>query len=182
MIDYTDTGVTEKPIIYFVGLSAKVNCEPLSIKTNTGKIVNSIEEKLPDMSFVLTNLVQFPPIDNNGKLRYPNMEEMRSGWCELKIKIRQTPPTLLILLGQQVSLFLRSEIGIKPVKPSLPQDFTYQSCLPQSNSSWLCVHHPSFVYVYRRKQLDSYIENVALSVSLLLEKPEHLTQAVNYLN
>ena len=160
--------VDEKPLAYFVGLSAKPNCEHLDTDTRTGSIVEQIIHRLPNVQIAKTNLVKTPPLDNAGKLRYPNSYEMKLGWGELQNEINQTRPNLLVTLGQQVSFFLRSQMGIQPIKPQLPYDFSHLSYLSQSAPNILSIHHPSFVYVYRRKNIDDYVESVVLSVSMLI--------------
>lgn len=156
------------PLVYFVGLSAKPNCEHLAPETRTGYIIEQIINRLPSVKTVKTNLVKTPPLDQAGKLRYPHLNEMKLGWDELQNEMKQTPPKLLVTLGQQVSFFLRYQMGAQPIKPKLPSDFSSKSYLSQSTSCILSVHHPSFVFVYRRKDIESYIENVVLSISFLL--------------
>jgi uracil-DNA glycosylase len=158
----------KKPLVYIVGLSAKPNCEHLAPDTKTGHIVEQVIHGLPDIEFEKTNLVRLPPVDQEGKLRYPNRSEMKLGWQELRSEIKQTSPNLLVTLGLQVSSFLREQMGVRPVKPCLPPDFSHKTYLSQSSSFILSVHHPSFVFVYRRKHVQKYIENVALSISSLL--------------
>jgi hypothetical protein len=160
--------IDEKPLVYFVGLSAKPNCEHLAPETRTGYIIEQIIIRLPSVKTVKTNLVKTPPIDQAGKLRYPHLNEMTSGWDELQSEMDQTHPNLLVTLGQQVSFFLRYQMGVQPIKPQLPSDFSSESYLSQSTSCVLSVHHPSFVFVYRRKDIENYVENVVLSISSLL--------------
>ena len=159
-----------KPLVYFVGLSAKPMCEHLAPETRTGNIIEQIIHNLPSIKTVKTNLVKTPPIDQAGYLRYPNPTEMKLGWNELQDEMNQTIPNLLVTLGQQVSVFLRLQMGVQPVKPRFPADFSYESYFSQSKSYILSVHHPSFIYVYRRKDIENYVENVVLSIlSLILE-------------
>ncbi|MGD0856360.1 MAG: uracil-DNA glycosylase family protein [Dehalococcoidia bacterium] len=159
-----------KPLVYFVGLSAKPTCEHLDPETRTGNIIAQIIHGLPSVEAVKTNLVKIPPIDQKGNLRYPNPTEMQSGWNELQDEMNQRCPDLLVTLGQQVSFFLRSQMGVQPAKPQLSSDFSYKSYLSQSQSNILSVHHPSFIYVYRRKDIESYVENVVLSILTLIIK------------
>lgn len=77
----------KKPLIYFVGLSSKPNCEHLAPVTHTGFIIDQIIHNLPPMNVVKTNLVKTPPLDNLGKLRYPSSNEMTLGWNELQNEI-----------------------------------------------------------------------------------------------
>lgn len=159
-----------KPLVYFVGLSAKPDCEHLALETRTGYIIEQIIHHLPSVRIVKTNLVKNPPIDQAGNLRYPNPNEMKLGWNELQNETNQRLPDLLVTLGQQVSFFLRSQMGVQPVKPQLPSDFSYKSYLSQSRSNILSVHHPSFVFVYRRREIQNYVDNVVLSILFLLHR------------
>jgi hypothetical protein len=160
--------IMERPLVYFVGLSAKPDCEHLASETRTGMIIDRIVHNLPSVNSVRTNLVRTPPVDESGKLRYPNLNEMKLGWNELQNEISETSPDLLVALGQQVSVFIRSQMGVQPAKPKLPLNFSYVSYLSQSQSSILSVHHPSFIYVYHRKGIESYIENVVISICTLV--------------
>ncbi len=162
-----------KPLVYFVGLSAKPNCEHLALETRTGCIVEQIIQHLPSVKIVKTNLVKTPPIDHAGNLRYPNPTEMKSGWNELQDEMNRTSPNLLVTLGQQVSFFLRSQMGVQPAKQLLPSDFSYESYLSQSRYNILSVHHPSFIYVYRRKDIENYVENVVISILTLVFKGDN---------
>lgn len=156
------------PIIYFIGLSSKPNCAHLAPETKTGQIINQIIDRIPSVSIVKSNLVRATPIDPSGKLRYPTLTEMKIGWEELKYEIDFFSPLLIVLLGQQVSCFLRSQIGIQPIKSNLPCDYSYQPYFSPSTSIILSVHHPSFIYVYRRKDIDDYINKVALLITSIL--------------
>jgi len=160
--------IDRKPLVYFVGLSAKPMCEHLAPETRTGNIIEQIIHHLPSVRAVKTNLVKTPPIDQDGKLRYPNLNEMKLGWDELQNEMNQTSPSLLVTLGQQVSFFLRLQLGVQPVKPQFPVDFSFESYLSQSKPKLLSVHHPSFVFVYRRKYIDNYIDNVVQSILFLV--------------
>lgn len=158
----------KKPLVYFIGLSAKPNCDHLSAYTNTGYIVEQIINGLPYITCLKTNLVRTPPLDEKGNLRYPDLGEMEQGWKELQKEMKRMYPALLVTLGQQVSFFLRSRMGVKPAQPRLPADFSSKTYLSQSESHLLSVHHPSFVFVYRRKYVENYVNNVVESISSLI--------------
>ena len=81
-----------KPLVYFIGLSAKPMCEHLAPETRTGNIIEQIIHHLPSVKAVKTNLVKTPPIDQEGKLRYPNPNEMKLGWNELQDEMNRTSP------------------------------------------------------------------------------------------
>jgi hypothetical protein len=169
-----------KPLVYFIGLSVKPMCEHLDPETRTGNIIEQIVDQLPAVDVVKTNLVKIAPVDPDGNLRYPNSDEMQLGWYELKNEINRTCPDLLVTLGQQVSLFLRSQMGIQPAKPQLPSDFSSGSYLSQSQSKILSIHHPSFIYVYHRKEIDTYIDNVVISILSLVSNRNAFISVGNY--
>lgn len=172
----------QKPSVLFIGLSAKPNCEHLSPITKTGIIVEKIGDELPSVDIFKTNLVKTPPLDINGNLRYPNQNEMLNGWKELRAEIIEISPLVIVMLGQQVSFFLRSQIGIDPIKPKLPPDFSSKEYISQSSAQVLSVHHPSFVYVYRRNEIDSYVQNVSISISILINRFDPNNYFGKYLN
>jgi len=153
-----------KPTIYFVGLSAKPNCDHLSTQTNTGSVIEQIIHHIPDMTSIKTNLVKDPPLDRRGNLRYPNFMEMERGWNDLLYDMTDISPNLIVTLGLQVSFFIRTKMGIQPAKPILPPDFSSQTYLSQSASYLLSVHHPSFVVVYRRSYIENYVNSVVQSI------------------
>ncbi len=167
-----------KPVIYFVGLSAKPMCEQLDPETRTGNIIQQIIRDLPDIEAVKTNLVKNPPIDQEGKLRYPNPTEMELGWRELEFEISRTLPSVVVTLGQQVSLFLRLQMGVQPTKPRLPSDFSYEADLSPSQSNILSVHHPSFIYVYRRNDISNYVENVVRTIVALVCESTYYSEKI----
>lgn len=157
-----------KPVIYFVGLSAKPDCAHLSSQTCTGNVIEEIIRGLPDVTSIKTNLVKNVPLDQRGKLRYPDSVEMEQGWKDLQNEINQMSPNLLVTLGLQVSFFVRTQMGVQPAKPRLPADFSSKTYLSQSKSYLLSVHHPSFVFVYRRKYVTNYVSSVIQSISSLV--------------
>lgn len=149
--------------IYLIGLSSKPNKEHLSPDTQTGKIVQQIVCKLPFENIKKTNLVREVPLDASGKLRYPDNNEMRAGWKVLKEEINLSMPCILVTFGQQVSHFLQSELTGKPQKQKLSSEFSYKT-IESNNMTILPVHHPSFIYVYKRKNIDSYVDAVVHSI------------------
>ncbi len=169
----------KEPLVYFVGLSAKPMCEHLAPETITGNIIDQIIHDLPNVYAIKTNLVKIPPVDRDGNLRYPNEAEMQNGWKELHNEINRTFPNLVVTLGQKVSFFLRSQMGVEPTKPQLPLDFSYRLYLSQSQSHILSVHHPSFIYVYRRKDVKSYIDNVVLSILSLVSEGDDCDKKIS---
>ena len=62
--------------IFWVGLSAKKvtsdDEKPLSSSTNFGSVLCNVEERCKGVGMYRTNLVKCLPLDEYGKLRYPN--------------------------------------------------------------------------------------------------------------
>jgi DNA polymerase len=92
--------------IMWVGLSAKkvedINKTiPLCNDTNSGKIIEKIENKLNDFRFYKTNLVKCLPLDKNNKLRYPTIEEMNSCIENLLLEINYFKPKIIFVLGKK---------------------------------------------------------------------------------
>ena len=149
--------------IFWVGLSAiqfdeGVEHLPLSPTTRTGALINSIEQPLIDnISFYKTNLVKCVPLKENGKIRYPIEHEMEKCYPNFEFELDTLNPSVVFLLGKQVSTFVMKKMGVKDV--CLPNDFKYKPT-EINNTFFVSVHHPSFMLVYKRKQLNTYISNI----------------------
>jgi uracil-DNA glycosylase family 4 len=144
--------------IFWVGLSAvKVGCtkkeQPLSDSTNSGKLIASIENKNKAVGFYKTNLVKCLPL-NEGKIRYPKKEEMSACDKHLHTEIDQIQPKLVFLLGKQVGDFVTERKDLK-----FSEEFNYEP-FQKGNTLYVPVHHPSYILVYKRKQLDSYVNGI----------------------
>lgn len=129
--------------ILFVGLSNKPNTKPFDSSTNSGKVVDKITSKL-DHQIYKCNLVNFAPIDDNGKLRYPTKNEIADSMDEFVKHTDQIEPDLIIAFGKIVSRNL--------------------SKIENFKNRTIHALHPSYVYIYKRKTLDSYIENICYQV------------------
>ena len=86
--------------IMFVGLSAKIVKEkediPLSSNTNSGRIIEKIEDFLKPTSIYRTNLVKCVPLDNKSKLRYPTKDEIDTCLSNLILEINTIKPKIVI--------------------------------------------------------------------------------------
>ena len=96
-----DTKISNTYDALWVGISAKIREEPLSETTNTGKLVKQIEAACGKPGYK-TNLVKCPPVDKNGKLRYPNQAEIDCCFKNLFAEIAEVKPKVVILLGEKV--------------------------------------------------------------------------------
>ena len=123
--------------IVFVGLSNKKDMEPFDIHTATGKIISHIIEQLNADCYKI-NLVQFAPLDDNGKLRYPNKKEISEGVNQTLDWLNINKPDKIILLGNIVGKALNIENSIK-------------------------VHHPA--YAIRNGKVNEYIKEVVNKIN-----------------
>lgn len=140
--------------ILWVGLSDKIGEPPLSIKTNTGKIVHEIELNLQDFQHHKTNLVNFAPINKKGKLRYPTLEEMDFGFKRLQTKILNNDFDIIVLLGQKVS-----DIFAKHLKMDINFKTDFMTVF-NFEIKIISIKHPSYIWIYKRKYLDQYRQEI----------------------
>lgn len=127
--------------VLFIGLSDKVGCTPLQSGTTTGDIVDQMIEKINADCFKI-NLVDFAPLDENNKLRYPNKEEMDKGYEHLKLYIEDLKPVVCVLLGDKVTKYLKNKI-----------------------TNYISIKHPSYIAVYQNKSVDEYINISVQSIN-----------------
>ncbi len=149
--------------VFWVGLSAvqiddsdemKV---PLSPTTRSGKLIQTIEERsLDDIKFYKTNLVKCLPLNEN-KIRYPELIEMNKCYPNLINELSILNPKIVFLLGKQVAKFV-----LKKHKISIGgygENFKYESYLI-NDVLYIPIHHPSYILVYKRKNINDYVESV----------------------
>lgn len=144
--------------VFWVGLSAvKVECteieSPLSVNTNSGKLIAEIENRIENTGFYRTNLVKCLPLQD-GKIRYPKKQEMKSCCHHLAVEISEFRPKLVFLLGKQVGVFITEDKNLK-----LPEGYSYKPFF-KGDTVYVPVHHPSYILVYKRKQVESYINGI----------------------
>ncbi|MDZ4679512.1 MAG: uracil-DNA glycosylase family protein [Saprospiraceae bacterium] len=161
--------------VFWVGLSAvKFKDEdeklPLSSLTASGSLIHTIEQPFSHkMSFYKTNLVKCAPMEG-GKLRYPLSYEMEKCFPNFQWELEKLEPTTVFLLGKQVASFVLKKLS--PHKPLFSESFNYAS-FEIGPINFIPIHHPSYMLVYKRKNLKQYIENVRkhFPVKILLSLP-----------
>lgn len=145
--------------IFWVGLSAKLITfdeeKPLSPTTNTGTIIKQIEDSLPNYSFYKTNLVKCVPLNNN-KIRYPNKSEMNCCYQHLLTEIDELKPKCVFLLGDKVSSYIASKLNVSFQKWEEYKYFPLQV----NGIYFISIYHPSYIYVYKRKYIDQYVNAI----------------------
>jgi uncharacterized membrane protein YcaP (DUF421 family) len=134
--------------ILFVGLSNKINKEPFDKTTNSGEVIHQIINKTGHECYLI-NLVQFAPLDKNGKLRYPKRSEIKQEIPKFIEYINKLNPDLIIGFGKIVE----RELGQIDIK----------------NKNIIFKVHPSYICVYKRKLLDIYIDDVVESIEKNLQ-------------
>ncbi len=154
--------------VFWVGLSAKkttLNDErPLSPSTNSGSILCSVEELCNGISMYRTNLVKCLPLNEVGKLRYPNKNEIDLCLPNLQIEIEALAPQIIFLLGGKVIDAIGRYYSLAFEKWS---DFDY---IPThyKNFCFIPVHHPSYIYVYKRKRINDYVYGLERMIQSLV--------------
>lgn len=147
--------------VFWVGLSAvkvdDIEKEiPLCKRTNSGKLIGTIEDTMDDVSFYKTNLVKCLPL-NESKIRYPNSNEMSACYDHLINEINAFQPKVVFLLGNIVCNFIAKREKINT--GSLHPDFEYLK-FDIINTTVVPIHHPSYIQIYKRKQVDRYISAI----------------------
>jgi DNA polymerase len=142
--------------IFWVGLSAKMKQsedeKPLSPTTNSGSLLTIVENNRKNLSSYRTNLVKCVPLDEAGKLRYPNKNEIKLCLPNLCSEIEELTPRIIFLLGSKVIEAVAKQYSLSFDKW---EDFNYNG-INYNNSYFVPVHHPSYVYVYKRKRINEY--------------------------
>lgn len=164
----------QKSNIFWVGLSAvqlndnEIVRIPLSPSTRSGGLIHQIEEPFYQKTgFYKTNLVKCLPLKND-KIRYPLEDEMEKCYPNFEFELEVLQPKLVFLLGKQVASFVfKKKLGIPAI---LPDDFRYTGSL-MNGVLYVPVHHPSFILVYKRKQVATYINNIQALFSIHKTKP-----------
>lgn len=133
--------------IIFVGITNKEGKEPFDSSTKSGAILDVIIDQL-DAQCEKMNYVSYAPKDQNGKLRYPTKEELNQAYSEFQANILKHNPDLLVVCGTMIFKELKQH--------------GFDSC------NILKIYHPSYIWVYKRKQLDSYIRDVCKQIKEII--------------
>jgi DNA polymerase len=164
--------------IFWVGLSAVqfdegVEHLPLSPNTRTGALISDIEQPLIEhIGFYKTNLVKCVPLKDNGKIRYPIEYEMEKCYSNFQFELETLNPSVVFLLGKQVSTFVLKKMGVKD--DCLSENYSYKP-IEINNTHFVPIHHPSFILVYRRKDLPTYVKKIqTLAKKLVFENTSPL--------
>ncbi len=153
---------SDKSQIFWVGLSAVrfkegMHRVPLSKNTRSGALIEKIELPLrKTFSFYKTNVVKCLPL-KAGKVRYPSKCEMEKCYSNFDLEIKQHNPSIIFLLGKQVASFVLKKHGFKDEISF--KDFEFKQ-IKINNIIYIPIYHPSYILVYKRKQLGQYINKL----------------------
>lgn len=159
--------------VFWVGLSAiqfhdDIEPLPLSPHTRTGSLIDTIESPLrKEINFYKTNLVKCLPL-KNGKIRYPSDYEMEKCFLNFKYELKELKPSIVFLLGKQVSSFIMKKVNIIDFK--LSESFRYQ-IIYFDGILFVPIHHPSYILIYKRKIIHKYIKSIRLLLKKYLKLP-----------
>ena len=146
--------IKTRPRVFFTGLSAVASIEtedePFSAATRSGQLIREIGEGL---DCYYTNLVKCLPL-KDGKLRYPTERELEVCFGNFELELKTLNPGKVVLLGKQVSEFVADKLSLK-FKRAKAGDLEFQTARVEA-VEYLSAYHPSYVLIYRRRQLDHY--------------------------
>ena len=153
---------SENTNVFWVGLSAvKVKdtntSKPLDANTRTGMLIEQIEEQIGGVSFYRTNLVKCFP-ESVGKIRYPTQKEMSCCFPNLVSELNNLSPKVVVLLGKQVADYVFKHYGKNSY--SLNNCFSYEA-YKVDGVSFIPVHHPSYILIYHRRNLNKYVDEIS---------------------
>lgn len=143
----------KKSDIMFLGISAKMKETedemPLSENTNSGKLIKMIEERLLEENNNLlcyrSNMVKCVPLNEEGKIRYPDNLEIENCIENLEYELNIVKPKVVVFLGRLVEKYLKKKI-IK------------------LGYNVITIYHPSYIYVYRKKEIEKYVEESSKNI------------------
>ena len=143
----------KKSDIMFLGISAKMketeNEMPLSENTNSGKLIKKIEERLVEenhnISCYRSNMVKCVPLNEDGKIRYPDNLEIENCIENLEYELSIVKPKLVVFLGRLVEKYLKKKII-------------------ELGYNVITIYHPSYIYVYRKKEIEKYVEESSKNI------------------
>ena len=156
-----DISCNQKPLvdnmrksdIMFLGISAKMKETEdemsLSENTNSGKLIKMIEERLLEENNNLlcyrSNMVKCVPLNEEGKIRYPDNLEIENCIENLEYELNIVKPKVVVFLGRLVEKYLKKKII-------------------ELGYNVITIYHPSYIYVYRKKEIEKYVEESSKNI------------------
>ena len=103
-------------------------------------------------------------LNEKDKLRYPNKKEIDTCFPNLRDEINELFPKIVFLLGEKVTAAVKKQYHFDF---DGWDDFDY-SYFSHEGTFFVPIHPPSYIHVYKRKQMDESIEGVVKVIQELL--------------
>lgn len=150
--------------VIFVWLSYKLDkngkiLEAFCESTNSWKIISKLEEWCKWINIYKTNLVKWVPL-KDGKIRYPNVDEKKDWLQKLLGEISVVNPKVVYLFWKQVSDYIIKHLDLERIS-----DLEYKFW----NVTFVYAHHPSYIYIYKRKEIDNYVWGITSKMFEIIE-------------
>jgi len=133
--------------VCFVGITNKIGLEAFDSSTKSGEIIHQIISLL-DVEAFLMNYVNDAPTNEHGVLRYPTSFELEASYDSFQQRILEINPDLIVVCGKMIAKELK--------KKNFYQDKV------------LVIYHPSYIYVYHRNDLESYLFDVVCKIKEII--------------
>lgn len=140
----------------WVGLAHKrskngVTMAAFDVRTPSGALVHRIAEGIPNATHLFDNIVSYVPTDTEGKERLPNKVDFEASWKDFWCRVEASSPDLLVIFGGSAAKFCQKRLNLGSEKYSVVE---------YNGVSIAFCDHPSYVNIYKRKSMDTYIEMV----------------------
>ena len=108
-----------------------------------------IEERLLEENNNLlcyrSNMVKCVPLNEKGKIRYPDNLEIENCIENLEYELNIVNPKVVVFLGRLVEKHLKKKI----------MELGYNT---------ITIYHPSYIYMYRKKEIEKYVEESSKNI------------------
>lgn len=148
----------------WVGISDKENLEPLSCQSLSGEVIAEIESRFNNIKSHKTNLVNYAPMDAQGKMRYPNQAEITDRFPAFRKELDLLKPRVVFMLGKLVSENIGKRLDLNL---SYWDKFNYTPFF-RNGTYFVPVHHPSYIAVYKKKDKDICIERISGIINVVI--------------
>jgi len=148
---------TDAMNVFWIGISAQRDEEgaplpPLATVTPSGRIVDEIIHRCREHRHTKLNAVDKVLVDELGKLRNPTRKELEEGLRSITNTMQQSTSALFIFLGG----LIRGHLSTRVLNRAFQEYVVYDLFETRT----LFVQHPSYVRVYKYRNLEDYQSGV----------------------
>lgn len=134
---------------------------------------NIVRRPISQMPASHTASNQYPGLDGDSHqpseaktMTHPNQAEIDCCFKNLLAEIAEVKPKVVILLGEKVCSAVEKKLDIK-----LKRWRGFEYFATEHNGIWyLPVQHPSYIYVYKRKEAEKYVEKIAEAIGKAVDE------------